>query len=73
MGSVRGLTVCEWECNSSEQARYSPVSLDGAATGFDCADPCCRSQIDIKTSNATEKNSLCQFWNDSNLNWLVRS
>jgi hypothetical protein len=51
--------------------RYSPVSPAGAATGFDCGEPSSRSQIVSSTSAATERNSLCQFWNDSYQNWLV--
>ena len=50
---------------------YSPVSSVGAATGFDCGDPFCRNQIVSSASTPTEKNSLCQFWNDSNQNSLV--
>ena len=55
----------------AERRDYSPVSECDAATGFDCDEPCSRSQIERSTSTPTDMNSLCQFWNDSNQNWLV--
>ena len=41
----------------------------GTCTGFDCGDPFCRRKIDRTIRTATERNSLCQFWNDSNQNF----
>ena len=41
----------------------------GAATGFDSGEPFWRSQIVSVTIANTARNSLCQFWNDSNQNW----
>ena len=47
--------------------RYpSPVALCGAGTGFDSGEPSWRSRIERTTSAPMERNSLCQFWNDSN-------
>ena len=45
---------------------YSPVSSCGASTGFDCGEPFSLKKIDNTTMANTDKNSLCQFWNDSN-------
>ena len=47
----------------------APVSLFGAETGFDSGDPLKRRKIDSTTSTAVERNSDCQFCNDSNHNW----
>jgi hypothetical protein len=43
-----------------------PVSLCGASTGFDSGEPRCLSLIESNTMLATARNSLCQFWKDSN-------
>ena len=48
-----------------------PVSEFGAATGFDSGDPRNRRKIDRTTTRAVERNSDCQFWNDSNQNWAL--
>jgi hypothetical protein len=45
-----------------------PVWWCGASTGFDSGDPRWRSQIDRTTIAPIDRNSLCQFWNDSNQN-----
>ncbi len=42
-----------------------------ASTGFDSAEPCCRSQIVRITIAASDRNSLCQFWSDSCQNLAV--
>src|SRR5690606_2709880 len=47
---------------------YSPVSISGASTGFDWDDPYWRRKMDSTTIANIERNSLCQFWNDSNQN-----
>src|SRR4051812_22449199 len=47
---------------------YFPVSSFGASTGFDSGEPFCRRKIEKNTIAATDKNSLCQFCNDSNQN-----
>ena len=43
-----------------------PVSEWGAATGLDSGEPRWRRKIDSTASVPTARNSLCQFWNDSN-------
>ena len=55
----------------SSSAFYAvPVSACGAATGFDSGEPRWRRKIDSTTIEKTARNSLCQFWNDSNQNSL---
>ena len=46
--------------------RYRPVSSCALCTGLDSGEPCSRSQIESTTKAPTAKNSLCQFWKDSN-------
>jgi hypothetical protein len=45
-----------------------PVSLCGVSTGLDSGDPRCRRKIENTTMLAIARNSLCQFWKDSNQN-----
>jgi len=45
-----------------------PVCAWLAATGFDSGEPRCRSTIEKMIRLPTARNSLCQFWNDSNQN-----
>ncbi len=45
-----------------------PVSACDACTGFDSAEPSWRRKTERTTTTAIERNSLCQFWNDSNQN-----
>ena len=47
-----------------------PVCECGASTGFDCGESFARSQMLSSTTASTERNSLCQFWNDSNQNFV---
>ena len=49
---------------------HSPVSLFGVSTGFDCEEPFCLIKKDNTSRAKTERNSLCQFWKDSNQNRL---
>lgn len=44
----------------------SPVSPWGWSTGFDSGEPLCRRNTESTTSAPIDRNSLCQFWNDSN-------
>lgn len=44
----------------------------GISTGFDSGEPFSRSQIGRITNDATARNSLCQFCNDSNQNLELR-
>ena len=54
-------------CSASEPSAYSlPVWLWGASTGLDSGEPRCLSQIERTTIAARARNSLCQFWKDSN-------
>ena len=53
------------------RAQPQPVSLCGLSTGFDSGDPRCRRKIDNTTMLAMARNSLCQFWKDSNQNLQV--
>jgi hypothetical protein len=45
-----------------------PVSACGACTGFDSGDHRCLRYTASHTMEAIARNSLCQFWNDSNQN-----
>src|SRR5215218_9985785 len=54
------------------RAQELPVSLCGAATGFDSGDPRWRRKTDNHANEATARNSLCQFWKDWNQNSEVR-
>jgi hypothetical protein len=51
-------------------AHSVPVWECGAVTGFDSGEPRKRRKIDRITSIAVDRNSDCQFWKDSNQNWL---
>ena len=53
-------------------APYAPVLAYGAFTALDSGEPRCRKTIESTTNEATARNSLCQFWNDSNQNCEVR-
>jgi hypothetical protein len=44
----------------------APVSWCGLSTGFDSGEPRWRRKIESRTTSAIDRNSLCQFWNDSN-------
>src|SRR5687767_7845199 len=57
--------------HSPLEPRYLPVCECGAATRFDSGDPRSRSQMLKITMHPTARNSLCQFWNDSNQKRLV--
>ena len=43
--------------------------LFGSETFFDSGEFSWRRKIASTISTAVERNSLCQFWNDSNQNW----
>jgi hypothetical protein len=60
-------------CAPSIRSRnaYPPVSLIAAATGFDSGDPRCRKKMESATMLPMARNSLCQFWNDSNQKRVV--
>jgi hypothetical protein len=45
---------------------YRPVSSCALCTGLDSGEPFSRSQIESTAKAPTAKNSLCQFWKDSN-------
>lgn len=47
---------------------YLPVTALPVPTGFDSGDFLWRRTIDRRMSSPTARNSLCQFWNDSNQN-----
>jgi len=51
---------------SVPQRHTEPVSSWGESTGFDSGEPFCRRKTDRSTSAPTDRNSLCQFWSDSN-------
>ena len=59
------LCGCRAAVGIASAAGSSPV---GAPTGLLSGEPCWRSTIDSTTSTAVDKNSLCQFWKDSNHN-----
>ena len=61
-----GLSATGWGGRIADK-----MAAQNAATGFDCGEPFCRNQIVSRASTPTEKNSLCQFWNDSNQNCAV--
>lgn len=50
------------------RAVHPPVAEWGVATGLDSGEPFSRSQIERITIAKMARNSLCQFWNDSNQN-----
>ena len=50
-----------YERSTMFMKRYSPVDLWEAATGFDSGDPRWRRKMESAASEATAKNSLCQF------------
>ena len=66
-------TLCLLLCNASITDRaLASESLRGrVTTGFDSGEPFSRSQIDSTTMVKMARNSLCQFWKDSNQNWEV--
>lgn len=49
----------------------SPVSDRLAATGFDSGEPRWRKKMERMTIEPMARNSLCQFWKDSNQNRVV--
>src|SRR5687767_3534313 len=57
-------TRTSFEPNSYAQS--FPVSVSPASTGLDSGEPFCRKKMESTTNTQIDKNSLCQFWNDSN-------
>lgn len=47
---------------------YDPVCSSRAPIGLDSGDLRCRKNMDSRMRDPTARNSLCQFWNDSNQN-----
>jgi len=68
--SVESAPVTMNRCNgrAAARARYAPVSECGLSTSFDSGEPSCRRKMDSTIIERMARNSLCQFWNDSNQN-----
>ena len=67
-----GVQVFHILINANGPARsHVPVWEWGASTSFDCDDPFSRRKIDRITIAPIDRNSLCQFWSDSNQNRAV--
>ena len=53
-------------CSESPDWHHRPFRHGAPCTGFDSGEPSCREIPANHTMTPTERNSLCQFWSDSN-------